>query len=68
MQTIRMGSHIRILRVLEGAFKAGIATSGAIANIIHITTTPMHCNDLLRVRFESFSGQLCCLADVRFGS
>src|SRR6476661_4955243 len=45
MQTIRMGSHIRILRVLGGPLRAETASAGATANIVHITTSAAHCND-----------------------
>ena len=46
MQTIRMSSHIRILRVLGKAVKAESTSSGAIANIIYITTLATNSNDI----------------------
>ena len=41
-----MSSHIRILRVLGKAVKAESTSSGAIANIIYITTLPTNSNDI----------------------
>jgi hypothetical protein len=46
MQIIRMSSHIRILRVFGRAVKAESTRSGAIANIIYITTLPANSNDI----------------------
>ena len=45
MQTIRMGLHIRDFACLGRAVKAEIASSGAIANIVYVMTSPAYCND-----------------------
>jgi hypothetical protein len=42
MQSIRMGSDIRDFACLE---EGENTSSGAIANITHLTTSPTFCND-----------------------